>query len=801
VTSGREVATPVLFVLLFVLLFAVYLASYSGAFHSVDELPIVAVTQNLVQRGAFDINQLVWAQDTMPNTQGAYGRDGNLYSKRGVGLSLAIAPLYWLAQRLPGLGAAQAAMLTSAVITALTSVLVFLYVVELDYGQGAGLLASLAYGLGTIAWVYARYLFAEPLVALGLMGTAYFLLRSRREVPGISRRSGTWVFLAGAALALAMATRVESLMALPFYLAYLAWPVQAAPPGGADSRHLAASMTGRGKARLALIVTFLLPLGLTGLGLGGYNWVRFGGLLETGYSAELFFSTPLHVGLAGFLFSPGRSLFLYCPIALAGLGGMPLLLKAHRREGALALALPCAFLLLYSMWHSWHGGWTWGPRLLLPVLPFIVLPIAPLWRLLQARPAPWGGLALLALASLSCAAQVPGVAVDFSRYLQDLTLAGVGAWEPILDPQYSPLIGHLRLLWQGALDLIWVRGGEVQWPLLLPALGLVGVASIALCLEARTKRVPPLVAAILLVLGAGASWWTLRWGYLREDFTDVVVDVDIINHIETLARPQDVLILDLQPFSPVSETTSFFLNHYHGSVPYYTWIRTGDPRGGDVRRREETLQVISQRYERVWLALPATPQGDPASATERWFAGHAFKVGHTWLGGSTRLCLYSLPGAGQPALHPLTANLGPGILLRGYRLGVRSPRHNDPARAGIIPGDTLQLTLLWRSEVDVHLDLVVFVQLLGGDGRMLVGIDRRPVDDFRPTLSWRAGEEIADNYGLPLPGELPPGVYRLIVGLYHAETRQRVPLVDRNGAVVGDAVTLGEIAVSSSAGQ
>jgi hypothetical protein len=50
------------------------------------------------------------------------------------------------------------------------------------------------------------------------------------------------------------------------------------------------------------------------------------------------------------------------------------------------------------------------------------------------------------------------------------------------------------------------------------------------------------------------------------------------------------------------------------------------------------------------------------------------------------------------------------------------------------------------------------------------------MDGIRPTTSWQPGESIADHYGLWLPMDLPAGDYRLVAGLYHAETGDRVPV-------------------------
>jgi hypothetical protein len=80
----------------------------------------------------------------------------------------------------------------------------------------------------------------------------------------------------------------------------------------------------------------------------------------------------------------------------------------------------------------------------------------------------------------------------------------------------------------------------------------------------------------------------------------------------------------------------------------------------------------------------------------------------------------------------------------------------------------------------------------------------RPVGGSAPTSSWAAGDErptpIEDRIGLALPGDLAPGAYRLVVGLYDPATRQRLPVtVGRPAAgpaaATADAYELGVVRV------
>ncbi|HFD38703.1 MAG TPA: hypothetical protein ENJ31_02465, partial [Anaerolineae bacterium] len=191
---------------LFIFLLSLYLLTFSGRYHSSDEMSMLAVTDSLARRGAWDIELLRW----MGEQQGSFGPDGHLYSRKGIGTTLAALPFYWLAVQVERIGNVQAAMLTNGLVTALTAVLILLFLQRLRYGPGVSLGAALAYGLATMAWPYARYLFSEPLAGLGLMVSAYFLLRFR------DRRDRLDLVWAGAGLGLALLARLNNLIVAPF---------------------------------------------------------------------------------------------------------------------------------------------------------------------------------------------------------------------------------------------------------------------------------------------------------------------------------------------------------------------------------------------------------------------------------------------------------------------------------------------------------------------------------------------------------------------------------------------------------
>jgi 4-amino-4-deoxy-L-arabinose transferase-like glycosyltransferase len=80
------------------------------------------------------------------------------------------------------------------------------------------------------------------------------------------------------------------------------------------------------------------------------------------------------------LFYPYRGLFIYSPILFLSFIGMILMLKEHRTELILILFIFFSFLYIISMRSSWWGGYCFGPRYLLPVVPFLTFPIALIFK-------------------------------------------------------------------------------------------------------------------------------------------------------------------------------------------------------------------------------------------------------------------------------------------------------------------------------------------------------------------------------------------------------------------------------------
>jgi hypothetical protein len=86
----------------------------------------------------------------------------------------------------------------------------------------------------------------------------------------------------------------------------------------------------------------------------------------------------------------------------------------------------------------------------------------------------------------------------------------------------------------------------------------------------------------------------------------------------------------------------------------------------------------------------------------------------------------------------------------------------------------LPLVFYWQTLASVQQDYTTFVHLLDNSGKIVAQIDLPPLSGTRPTSLWQVGETVRDEYPLTLPANLPPGAYRLSLGLYVAPNGGRL---------------------------
>ncbi len=702
--------------LLFFFLLALYLLTWSADFHSSDGLAMFSTAESLARRGAWDIEQIRW----MGLQQGAFGQDGLLYSRKGLGQPLLALPLTWLGLVLPGFGPAGATLLFGSLLTALTGAMIFAFGRQLGYRASTAMLSGLIFGTGTMAWPYAKTFFSDTLAGALLLATTMSLFAFRRF------HHTRYAFFAGLALAWAVATRYAEGVFLPvFGLLFLACLWQAFP---------ARAFSARLQAALPAALAFTAPVAVIGLGLLTFNLSRYGNPLDTGYLPEETFSAVWWQGIAGQLISPGRGLLLYNPILVVALWGAVPLFKKDKLTGLAAPAVILIHLLLYGKWFMWHGGFAWGARFMVATLPFWAIWLAPvlekvfgkgrrLWR--WGLPAVWG---------LSVIAQIPGLAVDFDLWQNRLLETGLPLFDPLtfFRPVYSPLLQTWPLINIQNLDVAWAVNGRVAWSMVIVLITNIFIAGWGLLVWKRARARIPAPLTLVGVSGLLTAVLLLRYAH-------TLPPADLQAALRAVNRLPDAPLIYNQPTQAAA-----IAELYAGRGPVL----------GLGRLETGRLDAVAGSAEAVWWLSPW--QGD----IERYLQQtHGQALSQTR--GAQRVTLFA---RADGRVRAVGAAFDDGITLQSVRL--------SPA---LKPNAPFAVSFTWRAKTSPAADYRIFVHLLNATGAIVAQTDGAPVHWTRPTSTWRPDEPIVDHHALWIP-DLPQSKYRLVAGLYEPSTGARLSL-------------------------
>ncbi len=816
-------------------LLLVYLLTYSGLPYAVDEQSALTVTESILQHGltvdGFTVNQMEWNQADVP-PQNIGGVGGDLYSKKSLGVALLGVPLFalgqWLARAGVDVGPVQTVLLTNAFVTALTAYAFFLLVRALGYTRGTAIIGTLALGLGTPLWPYAKTFFSEPLGALGicvaLLGAVRFRKRplpsppqpgegadsSSAERLGIDQNRGPAVSAEsqspinqnptppptkaqplppqgggregvpagreGVLLSLGLALTVlakssNGVIALPIGL-YLAYVILA------ERRDVLPPHT---LARWAIALAG--PLGLAVILTVAYNYVRFRTTLTFPLEPYELFNTPWLAGLRGLLFSPGESLLIFIPLTwLIPFGALRWRRSRQVADMLLALGVVTVLLLLYTRWFDWRGGAAWAPRMIMPAAPALVMLALPALGWLGERAAAagiylWRQIGVALVLATSIAIQLPGALTHFTREEGRDTVNKIKLNMRIWDVEHAAWLTYWPRIAERP-DPAWLQPGfwalgawRALWVILLAALVTLVGWRLWRAPGQRSRRSMPLAAAVaagLLMIAIAAGVALASSADPRR--AEVVGSELALDKAETTQALLDYLETAVSPNDLVIvdleplDDLSARMWAWMNAAPRYSYVGW--------LRREPTLDEASQaklerwlsEYDAAWLVLHNTIPDFANSTTERWLNRWAFWSAQQWVG-NQRAVRYLLPVDGPPlSMLDDPTAFGEAVVL----LHARTWRGRDE--------DHALVELSWADAAPENLR--VSVQALSPEGALLAQVDRVPGE------LGSAGEAV-NRVGLVVEAE----AYLLIAKVYDANSGALLPVALTDG-VTGEYVVL-----------
>ena len=418
-----------------------------------DELAMVKVAKKIVRTGHIGLELDETARE--PEDDLVRGKRGYYYYKFGLGQTLVEVPFLFLHQvffqpLLFMTGAGNPVtdysmserlflLLCPSLISALGCIIIYRFAQLLGFSKGTSLSLALIYGLGTMAWPYSKSLMSETTLNVVIVGGVYAAVGYKST----ARRR--WLILSGTLMGFAFITKSVCAVVFPMLVGYLLF--------SAPARRVLPD----------LVLCFGMPV-MVFVGIQGWhNFIRYDSFFEFGYSFgwdHLGFSTPISVGLWGLLLSPGKSLFLYSPVILLGLFSFRRFLDTRKNEALLFLGIILAFIVPHASWWAWSGDRSWGPRFLLPIIPYFIFPLGCFIESWTQRSKLYRRLCI-SLAAFSIGIQILGVAIDpqqFPRYRQRMLgeLADSHRMSPRLlfldlsyvhfNPELSHIMGNYWLL-------------------------------------------------------------------------------------------------------------------------------------------------------------------------------------------------------------------------------------------------------------------------------------------------------------------------------------------------------------------
>ena len=282
------------------------------------------------------------------------------------------------------------------------------------------------------------------------------------------------------------------------------------------------------------------------------------------------------------------------------------------------------------------------------------------------------------------------------------------------------------------------------------------------------------------VLGVGAGLYAslnnlyFNPAFARDDYRGIA------RYLDQVYRPGDAVIT----IAP-NQVEAFGYYHRAGAEVFpLPHARPLDP-----AETAAALAGIAAAHPRIFVLYWGDEQADPQHVVENWLNTHAFKAGETWWG-QVRLATYATAtAASAPAVSSGGARFGDHVALVGYSL---------PATV-LAPGDILQLSLFWQTDAPLMTRYKVFVHLYANtDQPPVAQQDGEPGGGLAPTTGWTVGKLVADNHGVLIPADLPPGKYQLMVGLYDLFSGTRLPITASGAsapALSGDRLALASITI------
>lgn len=314
-------------------------------------------------------------------------KDGKRFMVYNPGQTIIFIPIYYIAN-LVSTDEANAYYFSAFCVSflnymvhALCAFILFKIALLLGAVKKQAYLVSIFFGLTSYSFVFAQSTYEHHFEMFFILLSVYFAQKKDTNHAGL---------LSGLMLSLGLVFRTTSILAVPAILL----------------------LQKNNNERLKVLMSLTIGVAFVLL----YNYYRFGNPLETGYSLawslahsdkfDFWSFSGFPEAFFGFLFSPGKGLIFFSTTIVIALFGIKTFWEKQRLIFYAILLISAAYLIIFSLNFAWHGSiWSYGPRYILPIIPFLYLPI------IYLKPHKWVFVTLI----LAFILQILLISVNYKR--------------------------------------------------------------------------------------------------------------------------------------------------------------------------------------------------------------------------------------------------------------------------------------------------------------------------------------------------------------------------------------------------
>jgi len=241
-------------------------------------------------------------------------------------------------------------------ITAISTAILFAICRTYNFSIKIAITVAFLYGFTTMAWAYSSTAMSVILVSMTVLLSFYFYRKFVKNQNFFS------LIFCGFSLGASVLVRYDSFIIVGIILVFLIGTIL------------------KNKSKLKNLTCLLIPLFFCAIIFMGINYIQFGTFLEYSFKTESGYGLgptyPIHAGVFGLLFSPGAGLFIFSPILFTIFVSFFDFYKKDKSSFLIFSAYLVSMLVFFGNLETWHGFVSWGPRYLLPVIPFLLIPLA-----------------------------------------------------------------------------------------------------------------------------------------------------------------------------------------------------------------------------------------------------------------------------------------------------------------------------------------------------------------------------------------------------------------------------------------